>query len=53
MREYLFSLLTRHQRLDAALHDEQKRPAPDFARVQRLKRLKLGVKDRLAELAPA
>jgi hypothetical protein len=50
MSHYIFRLLSRHQQLDDALRSEQKRPWPDFARLQRLKRMKLAVKDRLSAL---
>ncbi|MGF7170769.1 hypothetical protein FHS91_002455 [Sphingobium xanthum] len=42
--------MSRHQQLDDALRVEQKRRWPDFARLQRLKRLKLAIKDRLSAL---
>lgn len=48
MKYSFYRLLVRHQRLDEALRAEQNRPFPDFAQLQRLKRLKLRVKDRLA-----
>jgi hypothetical protein len=50
MSQQIYRLLSRHQQLDDALRHEQKRRWPDFARLQRLKRLKLAVKDRLAAL---
>ena len=50
MTPYIFRLLTRHQQLDDALRLEQRRRWPDFARLMRLKRMKLAVKDRLAVL---
>jgi len=48
MNSHYFSLLHRHQKLDEQLRAEQSRRWPDFARLQRLKRLKLAIKDRLA-----
>ncbi|MDQ4421206.1 YdcH family protein [Sphingobium sp. DEHP117] len=48
MKDSFCRLLVRHQRLDEALRAEQRRPFPDFAQLQRLKRLKLRIKDRLA-----
>jgi hypothetical protein len=50
MSQQIFRLLSRHQQLDDALRIEQTRRLPDFMRLQRLKRLKLVVKDRLASL---
>lgn len=46
----VFRLLNRHQQIDEALRIEQHRRVPDFARLQRLKKLKLAIKDRLATL---
>jgi hypothetical protein len=50
MSQNVFRLMSRHQQLDDALRIEQKRRWPDFARLQRLKRLKLAIKDRLSAL---
>jgi hypothetical protein len=50
MNDRIFRLLSKHQRLDEALRAEQARRLPDFTRLQRLKRMKLAVKDRLAAL---
>lgn len=50
MSDRFFSLLSRHQRVDDELRDEQRRPLPDFARLQQLKRMKLRLKDRLTRL---
>jgi hypothetical protein len=50
MSQNVFRLLSRHQQLDEALRSEQRRRFPDFTRLQRLKRLKLAVKDRLNQL---
>ncbi|MBU0557499.1 MAG: YdcH family protein [Alphaproteobacteria bacterium] len=51
MSKHIFSLLDRHQKLDEALRLEQRSRAPDFGKLQRIKRLKLAVKDRLARMA--
>lgn len=50
MSDRFFLLLTRHQKLDEALRVEQRRPLPDMARLQHLKRMKLRIKDRLSRL---
>jgi uncharacterized protein len=50
MSQKIFQLMTRHQSIDAALRLEQGRRLPDFARLQRLKKTKLAIKDRLAAL---
>lgn len=50
MSDTVFRLLNHHQRIDDALRDEQRRRFPDFARLQRLKKLKLSIKDRLVFL---
>jgi hypothetical protein len=50
MSKLIFRLMSRHHQIDAALRREQARRLPDFARLQRLKKLKLAVKDRLAML---
>jgi uncharacterized protein len=47
MKSRIFSLLTKHQRLDDALRSEQTQRFPDLTRIQQLKKLKLAVKDRL------
>ncbi|MFM1982831.1 MAG: hypothetical protein RJB22_1550 [Pseudomonadota bacterium] len=47
----VFNLLLKHQRLDEALRNEQHRRMPDVFRIQRLKKLKLIVKDRLHKLS--
>jgi uncharacterized protein len=47
MTNTFFHLLTKHQRLDAALRSEQSRRWPDVMRIAQLKKLKLAVKDRL------
>lgn len=43
----MFRLLKRHEVLDGELRREQKRRAPDEARIRKLKKLKLAIKDRL------
>lgn len=50
MSDRFFLLMSRHQRLDDELRDELRRPLPDVMKLQRLKRLKLRVKDRLARM---
>jgi uncharacterized protein len=47
----LFRLMQYHQKLDAELRAERARRWPDVFRIQRLKRLKLVVKDRLSNSA--
>ena len=44
------ALLLTHNSLEEKLTDELKRPLPDSATVQRLKRRKLAIKDELASL---
>ena len=51
MSHNIFRLMQYHQNLDSKLRTEMSRRLPDMLRVQRLKRLKLAVKDRLAKLA--
>lgn len=51
MSEIAFSLLERHQRLDALLRIAQSRRFADPLEIARLRKLKLGIKDRLARLA--
>ena len=46
-----FRLMQYHQKLDAELRSERARRWPDMFRIQKLKRLKLAVKDRLAKSA--
>jgi uncharacterized protein YdcH (DUF465 family) len=41
------SLKTRHAQLDAQIHTEERRPAPDSALLARLKKEKLRLKDEL------
>lgn len=47
----LFRLMQYHQKLDAELRAERARRWPDVFRIQKLKRLKLVVKDRLSNSA--
>lgn len=51
MTDSIFRLLTKHQRLDAALRNEQSRRWPDVMRIAQLKKLKLAVKDKLHRAA--
>lgn len=51
MSDHSFRLLQYHQRLDGELRSELRRAWPSFDRVQRLKKLKLAVKDRLNRMA--
>lgn len=44
----VFRLMQYHQKLDAQLRAERAQRWPDVFRIQKLKRLKLAVKDRLA-----
>ncbi len=46
-----FRLMEYHQRLDTQLRIELRRRLPDMLRIQKLKKLKLAVKDRLSRLA--
>lgn len=50
MSKLIFRLMNRHQQIDTALRREQARRLPDFARLQRLKKLRLAVKDQLVAL---
>ncbi len=51
MSDHDFRLLQYHQRLDGELRSELRRSWPSFDRIQKLKKLKLVVKDRLNRLA--
>ena len=51
MSDRLFRLLERHQKLDDALRHVQARRWPDPFEIARLKKLKLALKDRLAQLS--
>lgn len=46
-----FRLLQYHQKLDAELRSEMRRAWPSFDRIQRLKRMKLAVKDKLQRVS--
>ena len=48
MERRLNALLLRHERLDRQLREESSRPFKDSLTIQRLKRLKLRVKDEMA-----
>ena len=50
MSNHSYRLMQYHQKLDDELRSEVRRSWPSFARIQRLKRLKLVVKDRLQRL---
>jgi hypothetical protein len=41
------ALKAKHAGLEARLHDEQTRPAPDIAMIQKLKKQKLLIKEEL------
>ncbi|WP_082836110.1 YdcH family protein [Croceicoccus bisphenolivorans] len=45
---HISALQTKHAGIDRQLRDEQARPAPDAARIQRLKRAKLRIKEEMA-----
>ncbi len=44
------SLKARHAEIEAQLHTEESRPAPNEAKIQQLKKEKLTLKDELAKL---
>ncbi|MXO75827.1 DUF465 domain-containing protein [Altererythrobacter aerius] len=44
------ALETKHANLDARLHAEMNRPAPDAATIQQIKRAKLKIKQELNEI---
>jgi len=46
-----FRLLQYHQKLDDELRSEMRRAWPSFDRIQRLKRMKLAVKDKLQRMS--
>ena len=50
MSNRVYRLLEYHQRLDDELRREVRRSWPSFSRIQRLKKLKLIIKDRLQKL---
>jgi len=43
-------LMQRHARLEQEIGEESRRPLPDQARILRLKKLKLAIKDQIALL---
>ena len=45
---HITALQTKHAGIERQLRDEQARPAPDAARIQRLKRAKLRLKEEIA-----
>lgn len=51
MKDGIFRLLLKHQRIDAQLRVEQQRRMPDIFRIAELKKMKLAVKDRLHRLS--
>ena len=51
MSPKIFQMLLVHQRLDGELQSERTRVWPDLSRVQKLKKLKLAVKDKLHTLS--
>jgi uncharacterized protein len=53
MTPRIFKILLIHQRLDGELRREQTRRWPDVPRIQRLKKMKLRVKDLLHSLSAA
>ncbi len=50
---HITALETKHANLEAKLHDELNRPAPDEVAVHALKKQKLRIKEELAHLSPA
>ncbi|HMT42529.1 MAG TPA: DUF465 domain-containing protein [Sphingorhabdus sp.] len=50
MSERTFRLMQYHQKLDEELRAEMRSNWPSFTRIQRLKRMKLAVKDKLQTL---
>lgn len=44
------ALSTKHEGLERRLKDELKRPFPDAARIQKLKKMKLRIKEELAHI---
>jgi hypothetical protein len=45
---HVTALRSKHAGLEARLHDEMSRPAPDMTTIQQLKKLKLRVKEEIA-----
>ncbi|MEO9463746.1 MAG: YdcH family protein [Marinomonas sp.] len=50
---HITALETKHAGLEAQLHDEMTRPAPDEVTIHALKKKKLRIKEELAQLSPA
>ena len=50
MSDRVFRLMERHQKLDEALRQAQRRRLADPFEIVRLKKLKLAIKDRMARL---
>ncbi len=50
LQEPIDSLRAKHARLEALIAEELGRPLPDQARLSRLKKEKLRIKERIAEL---
>lgn len=48
LRNRYLSLIARHRQIEKSLRQEVRRPLPDGMEIQRLKRLKLILKDRIA-----
>lgn len=53
LQQRIESLRKRHSQIEAELHHEETRPAPDIARIHSLKRDKLSLKDEIARLVGA
>ena len=51
LRQRLESLETRHADLETRIEAEMTRPMPDLLRIQKLKRLKLRVKDEIESIS--
>ena len=50
LRNRYLSLIARHRQIEKSLRWEVRRPLPDDLEIQRLKRLKLFLKDRIASM---
>lgn len=50
MKFHIFRLMEKHQNIDHALRAEQMRSAPDFLRIQQLKKMKQAIKNHLNSL---
>ncbi len=50
MSAFQFQLSLVHRKLDTEIRREQERIAPDTWRLKRLKKLRLAIKDRIAQL---